>query len=189
MNKTQLLNRLARDEEERMLLARVLDKLEQARSRSIPAHTGFLSPAQQAAVRDLLDACGHPEHLFFGGYEGAERAVCAFLPDWQSESDWLAQEELPVAAVEAVFPKSSGLTHRDFLGGLMGIGITREKVGDLLVGDGTCHILVLRETLPIVLSQFDSAGRYRLKCAETALSQVQAAPVEHPDYECVHSAD
>ncbi len=178
MNKTQLLNRLARDEEERMLLARVLDKLEQARSRSIPAHTGFLSPAQQAAVRDLLDACGHPEHLFFGGYEGAERAVCAFLPDWQSESDWLAQEELPVAAVEAVFPKSSGLTHRDFLGGLMGIGITREKVGDLLVGDGTCHILVLRETLPIVLSQFDSAGRYRLKCAETALSQVQAAPVE-----------
>ena len=87
MNKTQLLNRLARDEEERMLLARVLDKLEQARSRSIPAHTGFLSPAQQAAVRDLLDACGHPEHLFFGGYEGAERAVCAFLPDWQSETD------------------------------------------------------------------------------------------------------
>ena len=75
MNKTQLLNRLARDEEERMLLARVLDKLEQARSRSIPAHTGFLSPAQQAAVRDLLDACGHPEHLFSGSSSWASQSL------------------------------------------------------------------------------------------------------------------
>lgn len=160
------------------MLARVLDKLEQTRSRSIPSHTGFLSPAQQASVGELLAACGHPEHLFFGGYAGAERAICAFLPDWQSETDWLAQEERPVAAVEAGFPKNSGLTHRDFLGGLMGIGLTREKLGDILVGDGVCHILVLRETLPIVLSQFSSAGRYRLTCSEAAVSQLRAAPVE-----------
>ena len=64
MNKTELLNKLARQ-------------------RNIPACTGFLSPQERVSVENLLNACGHPRHLFFGGYEGAERTVCAFLPDWQ----------------------------------------------------------------------------------------------------------
>lgn len=178
MNKTQLLNKFARDDEERLELARALDKLEQAQNRSIPACTKFLSPALQAALSDLLGACGHPRHLFFGGFEGAERTVCAFLPDWQEEDDWLADEEKPVAAVRCTFPKNSGLTHRDFLGGLMGIGITRACVGDILVGDGTCDILVLRESLSIVLDQFSSAGRYRLQLTELPLNELKAAAVE-----------
>ncbi len=104
MNKTELLNKCARSGEERVLLARALDKLELAQNRSVPACTPFLSPGEQASVTDLLNAWGRPRHLFFGGYEGAERAVCAFLPDWQEESDFLADPEGPVAALEAAFP-------------------------------------------------------------------------------------
>lgn len=175
MNKTQLLNQFARDDEERLELARALDQLSLARDRSVPACTKFLSPALQAALEDLLAACGHPRHLLFGGYPGAERSVCAFLPDWQEDADWLAEEEKPVAALRCTFPKGSGLTHRDFLGGLMGIGITRACVGDILAGDGSCDIVVLRESLPIVLSQFDSAGRFRLRTAGLPLDEL--APV------------
>ena len=90
MNKTELLNKLARDNGERLLLARVLDKLELARQRNIPACTGFLSPQERVSVENLLNACGHPRHLFFGGYEGAERTVCAFLPDWQEAEAGIA---------------------------------------------------------------------------------------------------
>ena len=54
MNKTQLLNRLARDEEERMLLARVLDKLEQARSRSIPARMRSAAPGKPSGPKHSL---------------------------------------------------------------------------------------------------------------------------------------
>ena len=67
MNKKELLDRCARDGEERMLLARVLDKLELARNRGVPAHTVFLSPGQQASVTDLLNAWGRPRQLFWGG--------------------------------------------------------------------------------------------------------------------------
>ncbi len=48
MNKTELLNKLSRDSEERLLLARTLDRLELARTRNIPACTGFLSPQERA---------------------------------------------------------------------------------------------------------------------------------------------
>lgn len=75
MNKTELLTRLARDGEERMLLARTMDKLELAGRRNIPAHTAFLSPQERASVEMLINAGGHPSHLFYGGFEGAERTI------------------------------------------------------------------------------------------------------------------
>ena len=83
MNKTELLDRCARSGEERVLLARVLDKLELSQNRGVPAHTPFLSPGEQASVGELLNAWGRPRCIWTGGYEGAERQACLFLPDWQ----------------------------------------------------------------------------------------------------------
>ena len=177
MNKTELLNKFSKDADERIVLARALDQMERAANRSIPCATQFLSPAQRAALEPLLAACGHPKHLFHGGYEGAERTVCVFLPDWQEPEDWTAEDEL--AAIEAAYPPTGAdLTHRDLLGGLMGIGLTREKVGDILVGDTAAQIVCLKEAAPIILSQFDQAGRYRLRLKEIPLSALSPAPAE-----------
>ena len=177
MTKTELLNKFSKDPEERMVLARALDRMDRAQNRSVPCATQFLSPAQRSALEPLLAACGHPKHLFHGGYGGAERAVCVFLPDWQEEEDWDAAEEL--AAVEAAYPPTGAeLTHRDLLGGLMGVGLTREKVGDILVGEKAAQIVCLRDAAPIILSQFEQAGRYRLTLKEIPLTQLTPAPAE-----------
>lgn len=178
MTKTELLDRCARTPEERTLLARVLDKRALAEGRSIPACTPFLSPEEQAAVTALLNAAGPCRSLFFGGYEGAERRVCAFLPDWQEEEDFLNDPDGPVAALQADYPADAQLTHRNFLGGLMGLGITREKLGDILVHPGHCQVLLLREALPILLSQWETAGRWRLKLREIPLDQLEVTPPE-----------
>ena len=128
MTKKELLDRFAHGGEERVLLARALDKLELAQGRGVPAQTPFLAPGEQAALSDLLSVWGHPRHLFWGGYPDAERRVCAFLPDWQEEDDLLSDPEGPLAALEARFPPEAGLGHRDVLGSLMGLGITRENL-------------------------------------------------------------
>lgn len=177
MNKTELLNKFAKDPEERIVLARALDQLERAQNRAIPCATQFLSPAQRAALEPLIAACGHPRHLFHGGYEGAERTICVFLPDWQEPEDWDASDEL--AAVECAYPPTGAeLTHRDLLGGLMGIGLTRERVGDILAGDTAAQIVCLKDAAPIILSQFEQAGRYRLKLREIPLSALSPAPAQ-----------
>lgn len=182
MNKTELLNKFSKDADERIVLARACDQMERAQNRSIPCATQFLSPAQRAALEPLLAAAGHPRHLFHGGYEGAERTVCVFLPDWQEPDDWAAEDEL--AAVEAAYPPTGAeLTHRDLLGGLMGIGLTREKVGDILVGESAAQIVCLKEAAPIILPQFDQAGRYRLKLKEIPLSALAPAP---PEVKVIH---
>ena len=175
MNKRDLLDRCARDGTQRMLLARMLDRLELCQQREIPTQTPFLSPGEQAAGANLLAACGHPRHLFFGGFEGAERKICLFLPQWQESEDAIGQEDGPLAVLSATFRPESELTHRDLLGSLMGLGITREKIGDILISPGVAQVLVLRETLTILLSQWESAGRWKLSLRETPLSGLHPA--------------
>lgn len=180
MTKKELLDRCAHSGEERVLLARALDKLELSENRGVPAHTALLSPGEQAAITDLLNAWGRPKHLFFGGYEDAERRLCAFLPDWQEPEDFLSDPENPVAAMQADFPSNADLSHRDVLGSLMGLGITREKLGDILFPEsGGCQVVVLREALPILLSQWESAGRYKVRqLREIPLSALSPRPAQ-----------
>lgn len=170
MTKNELLNRFAADPDERVLLARVLDKLEFCRGRNVPAHTVFLSTGQRAAAEAVINASGRPAHLFFGGYEGAERTVCAFLPDWMEPGDWTGAEDCPLTAVTVTCPQDAGLTHRDFLGSILGLGITREKVGDLLVSGGTCQVVLLREVERVLLTQLDQVGRQKCKVAPCDLA-------------------
>ena len=179
MNKTELLNKLARDNGERLLLARALDKLELARQRNIPACTDFLSPQERVSVENLLNACGHPRHLFFGGYEGAERTVCAFLPDWQEAEDWQGDgESCPVRALRCTWSGGQKLTHRDFLGSVLGLGLDREKVGDLLVADGRCDVLALEEVADFLVFHMEQAGRVKLKCSPLPLDRLEPPAVE-----------
>lgn len=180
MNKTELLNRCAKSSDERILLARILDKVEMATVRGVPSTTHFLSPGEQVAVKALLAGCGHPRHLFYGGYEGAERQICAFLPDWMEGEDFLADlEGCPLAALTAKFPRDSGsLSHRDLLGSLMGLGLTREKLGDILMVEDHCQLIVLKDVAPILLSQWESAGRWKLSISPCPLSQLTPKPPE-----------
>ncbi len=177
MNKKELLDRCARDGEERILLARVLDKLELSQNRGVPAHTPFLSPGEQASVTDLLNAWGRPRHWFWGGYPDSERNICFFPADWQEEDDVLSDPEGPLAALQAKFPADANLTHRDILGSLMGLGITREVLGDILLPEaGVCQVAALREAVPILLSQWEGAGRYKASLSEIPLDQLTPRP-------------
>jgi len=54
-----------------------------------------------------------------------------FLPDWLEAED--AEMQSPIRCLRAAFHTEYTLTHRDFLGSLMGLGIVREKTGDILV--------------------------------------------------------
>ena len=68
MDRRELLDKAARDAEERMLLSRVWDKWEQCRLRNVPAATDFLSPQEQASAQRLLHMLGVQDgYVFFGG--------------------------------------------------------------------------------------------------------------------------
>lgn len=170
MNRTELLTKLCRTPAERVLLSRVWDQMEAARTRGQAQHTHFLSPDEQGAVRRLAEAAGEPEFHFCGGYDQAQRQIAVFLPDWLAWEDYDPSEDL--AALRTVWSAHDHLTHRDLLGALMGQGIKREVLGDLLVGPESCDLLVLREMAPYLLQSFQSAGRAKLRVEEVPLAHL-----------------
>ncbi len=167
MTRSELLNKVSQTPDERQLLARICDQMDHA-ARGVPACTPFLSTAQQEAALRLIAAAGSPRHLWSGGFADAERKVCAFLPDWQEEDAW----EPPFTALRCRWLSGEKLTHRDFLGSILGQGLDREKVGDILVGDGVSDILVFCELSPYLLQNLTGAGRARLRGEAIPLSDI-----------------
>ena len=166
--KKELVAAFARSEEDKTLLAAILDKANAAQNKNTPAFTKFLSPAQQVIACQMLDHI-KAEYTVFGGRKGAERAVLCFLPDWLDE-DFLQSEDSPVAAIKAAFKSDRELTHRDFLGSLMGLGLQREAVGDIYVYEDCCYFVLIRDIVPFVMQNLTSAGRASLSLTMTELS-------------------
>ena len=154
MDKAELIAKVAQDGEDRLLLAHILDKYQQFQRRNIPVSTEFLSPREQAMAEAVLRTAGvRSGYAFDGGYEAAERKVLLFLPDWAEG------EQGELAFLRAAFHgPDSALTHRDILGSLMGLGVARERVGDILVGEHSADIVASPSLRDFFLREWAQAG-------------------------------
>lgn len=168
------IEKIAKTPEDRVLLAKIWDKVGAGLRKNIPSSTCFLSQREQELCRYLF---GQVDGLCaFGGYEGAERKMLVFLPDYLDES--YLQEESPLVCLRATFYEGDSPTHRDFLGALMGAGIGRETVGDICVGNGSCDFFVTAEIAPYVEQNFQSAGRTKLRLEQIPLDAVSVPEPE-----------
>ena len=164
------IEKIAHNPEDRMLLAKLWDKINAGIRKNIPANTCFLSPRELEMARFLF---GEPEGLYsFGGYGEAERKMLIYLPEYLEE-DSLYEEDSPVICLRAEFYQGDTLSHRDFLGALMGAGIGRETVGDICVGSQHCDFFVTQEIAPYILQNFTSAGRAKVHLSQIPLTEAQ----------------
>ena len=168
MNRRELLDKLSASAEERVLLGRLWDALERCRSRNVPEESGFLSPHEQALAGQLMQALGVQEGwALWGGYQGAQRRQMHFLPDWAQ-----GPEAGAIRALRCRFYETDHPTHRDFLGSLMGLGLTREKIGDILVSPQWADVLVGSSVADFLLQEWSQAGRVHLRLSEIGPEEI-----------------
>ena len=131
------------------LLAHV-DELCDRAARGTFSHTAFLTPREAKHARALLCRLGQWHRArFWGGYDSAERVMILLFPDYVCDlidkDNWhthpvsellmLAGEEDPVIALSMRGSGYRTLTHRDFLGSLLSLGLEREVLGDIAIDD------------------------------------------------------
>ena len=172
MDKQKLIDALAETSEDRLLLARVYDKISAGERKNIPASTCFLTGREQELMKLLVHRMGIPDTHFFGGTPSAERQVLCYVPEYYEPQDYLNGEDSPVAALRAEISNFDSLTHRDFLGGILGQGIKREVLGDIFVSQDHCDFLVLREMAPYLLQHLTSVGRAKISLSEIPLTEL-----------------
>lgn len=169
------IEKIAQNAEDKLLLAKLWDKINMGLRKNIPASTGFLSPREQEMARFLF---GNMDGLhYFGGYPDAERKMLVYLPEYLNEAA-LTEEDSPLVCLQATFYEGDDPNHRDFLGALMGAGIARETVGDICVGSGSCIFFVTDEIAPYVLQNFTGAGRTKLRLERISLDAVSVPAPE-----------
>ena len=163
------IERIAQTNEDKLLLAKLWDKINAGMNRCVVANSAFLSPRELHMARFLF---GQPEGLLeFGGYPDAERKMLIYLPDYLEET-YLVSEDSPVICLRATFYEGDSPSHRDFLGALLGCGVSRESIGDICVSKGSCDFFATAEIAPYLLQNFSSAGRVKLHIHAISLKEV-----------------
>ena len=173
-------------EDIRRLLAR-LDDLNRQAERGEAAVSAYLTPREaKYAAAHLSARLRAGTALLWGGYGEAERVRAVLLPDYvEGIVDPAALAESPVSALSAVgmddlahtlreaicavSVKGSGfreLSHRDYLGSILGLGLERDTLGDILVPDAHSAILLTsRHTADFLLTQLEKVATDTVKVA------------------------
>lgn len=111
-----------------------------------------------------MNAAGseHAKPVFYGGFDGACRTVCGFFEDTYAEELPIEEkrELFSVCAVTFSFKKFDKLSHRDFLGAILGMGLERSVLGDILVEEEYAVVFCLETALELVcgLTKIGRAG-------------------------------
>ncbi|MGD1899641.1 MAG: photosystem II S4 domain protein [Phormidesmis sp.] len=142
-------------------LSKIIDRAEQAIRTWEPVATDFLSPPELFEAQNAFNRLTDIHTLASGGYPQAERQrlliACSEIP--------LDATPIPLAAISIagnfLFDTAS---HRDFLGSLLGTGLVRAKVGDIIVlGERGAQAIVVPELVEFLT---------------TSLTQVRSVPVK-----------
>lgn len=179
--------------EDELLLAGLADKIDQCECYGMLTHSPFLDLRQGALARAYCAKCRGLSVCFYGGYEDAERVAAVFFPDYlplSAQEDpfaWLAEneEDNPLTILRVQKDPFHTLTHRDYLGALMGLGVKRETVGDLLVRKDGCDIILLKSVAPYLRENLTQAGRARLDSTFVPVTALRRAEEKREMTPCV----
>lgn len=153
-----------------VLAAQLCDAAENAIRSRRPRLTPFVDPyGLEIAETVTAQYQGRLKIDSFGGYPGAERTRLIF-----QEADFRGVGDFEVGAVAANWDERFvEITHRDVLGALLGTGIDRDAVGDILFRKGTCQVVLARTLIPFVLQNWLEVGRTAITVQEIPLESIQ----------------
>lgn len=154
--------------DEKLLIARAEDTAVLCERQYSVKFMGFLSPAESSVISRNMPS-GDVIRIFFGGYPEAERKLFVALPEYAEETD---AEEL-IAVLEITGREIDALTHRDFLGSLLGLGIRREKIGDILVYEDKTLVFVLEDIADYIILNLQKVGRCGIKIRRMSIEEIE----------------
>jgi len=172
--------------ENREEIARIIDKAEQAFKTWEVVLTDFLSPPVLAEVQQIFGRLTEIEFIAWGGYPQAERQRLGMS---RSEIP-IDPSQIQVAALDIagnfLFDPAN---HRDFLGAILGTGIVREKIGDIIVlGERGAQVIVVPEMAEFLETSLVQVRSVPVKTRRINLSEIKVRPPQKKELTTVEAS-
>lgn len=172
-------------EEDKILVAKLLDKIQFASQKNQVQTTDFLDGYEQKVAKKVLQQVKCKIAIFYGGYEEAERKMIYFLTEKlmdlieeNLQNDKMIQREMKVISIQLPNDLKGQYQHRDYLSGLMKLGIKREKTGDILVRENGADILVQEDILAYLLVNLPELTRFqKAEIFEKEIFELEVVPI------------
>lgn len=162
MDKGLILSKYSKPED-KLLISKMLDKIELSKIKNKIEYTDFLDMYQKHLLKKILKQEHIQNYVITGGTEDTERNIIVFYPEKLKDVVNINYRKiLPITCIRINLPKEihNKYSHRDYLGGLIKLGIKREKIGDIFVFNDGADILILDEISKFVISNISTLTRF-----------------------------
>lgn len=180
MNRQEILNKYENDED-RLLISRLLDKIEFVEKRNTVECTDFLDLKQKSMLENILKALKYTNYRIYGGYENSERTVIIIYPEKLEEVFENEQYDYNniIQVIRIILPNEmrGKYNHRDYLGAVIKVGMKREKVGDILVDINGADLIVKKDTIKYLKTSLGELTRFsKSNIEEVDIKQLNVTP-------------
>lgn len=147
------------EQNDKLLLARCEDIFSLCDKYCTPRFSDFLDGAEQVVLHDGMTFPYGYNTMLFGGFSDAEKKILGVFPEW-TEPDTNA---FPITCLRVEGGFTRKLTHRDYLGTIMSLGIAASKLGDIVVYDGFAYIFLCSDIAAYVADNLHKIGNQGVK--------------------------
>ena len=154
-----------KNQEERLILSKIIDKIDFCEKRNQIQVTNFFDLSKQELISKFLQYQKINNAFFYGGYEQAERKALIIYPEKYEElikenkislEDW-------IKVIKITLPNDNigEYKHQNYLGGLIKLGLNREKIGDIVVDEKGADIIINNDIENFLLNNLNSLTRFQ----------------------------
>lgn len=153
-------------DETKLLISKIEDLADLCRKNYYPAFSRFLDMKQQTAVKNIsAEGC---RYSFYGGFDDAERKIAGCFPSGEE----YGEDVFPIKVLEVLPSDCEGLTHRDYLGSVLGLGIKRDCIGDIVLEGNRAYVFCTEEICDYICLNLKRIGNRSLQVTETEPPEV-----------------
>ena len=150
-----------KNSEYKLLIAKIIDKYEFSKSKNKITYTDFLNISEISVAKSVLKEEKIQNYIIYGGKEETDRSLLIFYPEKFSKEMVEKNFGKIFEVIRIKLPNNITYEHREFLSGIMKLGIKREKFGDIIVTDFGADIIVLSEISRILSNDLKTLTRFR----------------------------
>lgn len=149
-------------EEDKLLVSKLFDKISAVEKQNKIQYTDFLSPIELQILKKVLNQIKYQNYVIYGVTSNSQRNIIIFFPRKLEEVFSNNTFDFnSICNTIRITNVDENMEHKRYLGGLVKLGVKREKIGDILVREDGADIIVLKEVTKFLISNLQQLTRFK----------------------------